>query len=79
MTHQCELCHGAGEQTQLVVYKKEQNARTGYLAMGNRVFFNMHDIAKFLYYCATRGVQSQPRAVLAICDPCINAARVGVN
>jgi hypothetical protein len=79
MKHACELCRDARGRTQVVVYSKDRNARCGYLALDGRVYFDSAAIARFLYFCATRGLATRENAVLDVCDECIRSARVGAN
>ncbi len=79
MIRTCQICHETSDQTQVVIYNKERNSKTGYLVMDDKVIFDSGKILKFLYYCETRGVHSGNSAVLDICENCLRSVRVDVN
>lgn len=79
MSMKCQICHEPAEQIQVVVYNKEKNSKTGYLVMDNQVLFDSSKIAKFLYFCATKGLRLKNRDILDLCESCLRNARIDMN
>ena len=79
MSMKCQICHEPAEQIQVVVYNKEKNSKTGYLVMDNQVLFDSSKIAKFLYFCATKGLRLKNHDILDLCESCLRNARIDMN
>jgi hypothetical protein len=79
MTKTCQLCHEPAENTQVIVYHKENNSKTGYLVMDDRVVFDPAKLLKFLYFCETKGFHAKNRGFFDVCENCLRGARVELN
>lgn len=79
MTRKCQVCREPVEGTQVVIYNKENNTKTGYLAIDESVLFDSAKIAKFLYFCATRGLRVKNHDILDLCPGCMITARIELN
>ena len=75
----CQVCHEPVEKFQVVVYNKEENTAAGYLAMDDQVLFDSSKIAKFLYYCAQKGLRLKNHDILELCEGCMRSARIDMN
>ena len=73
----CQICHERADQ--VIVFKKEQNAKTGYLVIDNSVLFDTGKIAKFLYFCESKGLHLKGKGVLDLCENCLRGARITMN
>jgi hypothetical protein len=73
----CQICQEHADQ--VVIFKKEQNAKAGYLVIDDRVVFETDKIAKFLYFCETKGLHLKARGILDLCENCLRGARITMN
>jgi len=74
----CKICKEPA--SGVVVYNKESNSNTGYIVVDNAVSFDTGSIAKFFYYCASRGVRlTKDHGVVDLCQDCIRAVRISQN
>jgi hypothetical protein len=75
----CSICAEPHSGMQTVVFHKESNSSTGYLVLDDQVLFDTTKIAKFLYFCASRGVKVKNSDMIDLCENCLRSARVGMN
>jgi hypothetical protein len=73
----CQICKEPAQG--VVVFRKESEAKTGYIVLDNSVSFDTDTIAKFLYYCQSKGLLLKNRGVVDLCHECLRGARILQN
>lgn len=73
----CKICNERA--SGVVVYNKESNSKTGYIVVDNAVSFDTSSIAKFFYYCASKGLRLKSHGVIDLCQECLRAVRISQN
>lgn len=74
---QCQICREPAEA--VVLFRKEEKSKTGYLVLGNSVSFERERIAKFIYYCQSKGLSLKKRGMIDLCSDCIREAKIHLN
>lgn len=73
----CQICKEPARQ--VVLFRKEAESQTGYIVVDNAVSFDTDAIAKFLYYCESKGLHLKTRGIVELCHECLRGARVSRN
>jgi hypothetical protein len=76
MYMKCELCHEPLSQVQVVVYGRSERP---YVVFDDRVLSDPALVAKFVYFCATKGLQLNDNRIVDMCESCLRLARVELN
>lgn len=70
----CAMCKGPAQE--VIVYKREQNADVGYLALDQGVVFDKAKIDRFLYTCEEKGLRLKAKGMLDLCEACLRNLKV---
>lgn len=73
----CQICREPARG--VVIFRKEEKSKTGYLVLDNSVSFDREQISKFVYYCQSKGLSLKKKSIIDLCPDCLREAKINLN